>query len=1622
MDVCSSVAVSVILLTCMFAAYPSDAAAADSDPPRMTATPIGPPLRFVLNEGLWDARIKAGSIGSRTTMSFGREGYRIAMRQAPGPGEAASFSTPYPGLRLLDISSRCSVEGVEETAPQLRYLQGEGERFVTHMLTQYRTIRYAQAWDGIDLDVTGGGGALRHTVRVVAGADPSRVRLRFDHTTREQVRIAVQGNGDAGIRIIERDGGVDVSLTGAPSKAAFTVTLTYNYYWGGGGNEWGNEFRVDRAGDLHITGATLSLDFPLVPPGAQYPSGHTLVYAAVLSADGQGVRYSTALEESASYTAELYHFLAVGKHDRTILQLVGGNIARFLTPDAEFGPRYPSGSALVVLDSAGAIVYGTATPDSGRITFYDMESGNDGAIYAVSGVYGQPAFLTADAYQPTFQGDLDGLVMKFDADSYRMTYASLLGGPQTDYINAVTVDGCGSVAVAGTCVGGGYPVVNAVQPNPGGAGDLVFTRFTPDLQSIVFSTYLGGRGHEQSWWWNGGGTHWGGGRALRYDPGGRLYFVGDAVSGDFPLMRPLNIPHGSEDLVIGSFSPFGELLFSSYFGGSSDEYYGAMDVDACGNMIIRGISGSQDLPIVNPIADSGFTFLSVIDTRSATVRFSSRLPVQDYSYKWWNHARLVLDGTSVYLASTVRRTRSLPTTPGYPDGGGNDSADVQITRFDMPGLCSRKVFEDRSRENGGVHAVLLGTDTLRIDLDRMKQTPERIRVTSRVRNESLLLPSDSVILTLRVPAGLAPAAGAPPLRQVLPPLAPGDSVDVLWELAAVLDSIIPNSALAISVFYFTGGECPSIDSFAGVIPVLYTHIPEADLRCALSLSPAFAVNHDTTRLEHDTMLVTLRISNPGETTGWLKYALVRISGIPGVRLLPPPDSVVVPPPVPGKGSIELRWMIEVKSWPFGRPLPITAVLVDTFGIVIATCTLRDDIPGTFGSVCGLQVSDPVRVRADDSSFVPDPVIAIMRITNPTDTLRPYRDLRLDLSSARHIKPAAGETLKRPDFTIEEDSSRDFTWMLRMSPPPSQSVTETVRAIYRTNADTTERSCAFDVRIILLSSNVTCSLSCPDTLFLDGATARHLPDTVEVTAVLRNTGGLEQDIEGAMLSVEPGGAARLLDPALQVVASLKPGKSDTVIWKLRVPVLPEPRPLRFTVSVLGPGGRELSNCIRGMQAMALPVSCAASAPDSVRYDVVSGRFDPETFELTASLENRSDTAYTILRAMLDETLLQRALLAAGETAEQQRAELSPGERWQVRWRLEPQEGDRDYAQRLRVRFSFEPAIPPTLCEAVTLIGGAPREVDLRCETAGHDSVWADNYYETLIPDPVQVQYTLRNDGNATSTSCAVAIVPPPMLELAEGEDSVRTIPALAPGERYSAEWLLRLVPERITSEPWVIRWESDCEGAESCEHRVTFVDRSPAGVVVTPWLLRFTAEREGPLPATREVRLWTGGGLTPAWSITTQPAWLDAVPSSGAGHTVMIAGPNTTSLTVGPHAGVLQLDVLPLSTGDIRVLYDIGGKLGTGDTPSPEVPYIGVPYPNPVSAGADVRVLLRAEGDASLRLELRDLLGRLRHDAVVPVAGRDAAVRIQTGNLSAGTYVLTVRGASGLSTRMIVVLP
>lgn len=174
-----------------------------------------------------------------------------------------------------------------------------------------------------------------------------------------------------------------------------------------------------------------------------------------------------------------------------------------------------------------------------------------------------------------------------------LLHASYLGGGY-EHANGVTFDAAGNVYLVTMTNSSDFPTVNAIQPASGGGGDAVVTRLAPTATEILFSTYVGGSGHD---------TY----PVIAALEDGILLFFGIATSTNLPMVNSWDPTGDGADVALFKLAPDGsEILFSTYFGGSSYDIaaanfgsYGAanVSVDDLGRIYFGGFSYSDDLPV-----------------------------------------------------------------------------------------------------------------------------------------------------------------------------------------------------------------------------------------------------------------------------------------------------------------------------------------------------------------------------------------------------------------------------------------------------------------------------------------------------------------------------------------------------------------------------------------------------------------------------------------------------------------------------------------------------------------------------------------------------------------------------------------------------------------------------------------------------------------------------------------------------------------------------------------------------------------------------------------------------------------------------------------------------------------
>ncbi|HKX26874.1 MAG TPA: SBBP repeat-containing protein, partial [Blastocatellia bacterium] len=112
--------------------------------------------------------------------------------------------------------------------------------------------------------------------------------------------------------------------------------------------------------------------------------------------------------------------------------------------------------------------------------------------------------------------------------------------------------------------------------------------------------------------------------AVTTDLDGNVYLVGTTASPDFPAVNSLQEKQsGFTDAFVAKFSAAGELIFSTYLGGSGNEQGRGIAVDSSGGIYLTGSTNSLDFPTLNAFQGGCNSFFGLCLGRAFVTRLSA---------------------------------------------------------------------------------------------------------------------------------------------------------------------------------------------------------------------------------------------------------------------------------------------------------------------------------------------------------------------------------------------------------------------------------------------------------------------------------------------------------------------------------------------------------------------------------------------------------------------------------------------------------------------------------------------------------------------------------------------------------------------------------------------------------------------------------------------------------------------------------------------------------------------------------------------------------------------------------------------------------------------------------------
>jgi gliding motility-associated-like protein len=380
-----------------------------------------------------------------------------------------------------------------------------------------------------------------------------------------------------------------------PSKTL--VIDPWATYYGGSSGEQFYDIATDGNNNVVVTGNTSSGNFPTTPGTAQpsaggggdafivkidalgnpiwatYYGGNSGDYGRALTIDAlnnsivTGYTFSTNFPVGATAGNFIFQpvFAGVGLANAFILKLNPNGLLEWAT--------YYGG----VGGFGGSVGHGIAVDNLTNNIFITGETRNTDF----------PTILACQATAPG--GYYDAFLLKFAPNGNRL-WATYLGGSGTDIAEDVAVDLLGNAIVVGRTNSTNFPgTTGMLQPTSNGFEDGFIAKYDNNNMScnLLWASYLGGSSSDNIY-------------SVSADSYGNILLTGNTNSTNFPIIVPALQPTKGtgSDAFVSKLNSLGTvLLWSTFYGGSAQDFGRSITADAADNAVVTGHGSSTDLII-----------------------------------------------------------------------------------------------------------------------------------------------------------------------------------------------------------------------------------------------------------------------------------------------------------------------------------------------------------------------------------------------------------------------------------------------------------------------------------------------------------------------------------------------------------------------------------------------------------------------------------------------------------------------------------------------------------------------------------------------------------------------------------------------------------------------------------------------------------------------------------------------------------------------------------------------------------------------------------------------------------------------------------------------------------------
>ncbi len=542
--------------------------------------------------------VKVSQTADQTAIMPSQPGY-------PGPGVGNSRSTNNPVLLLhshiyqvefLNSSEQVEITGDKPLDTYNNYFIGNDSTKWRSHCKVYQAIVYKNIYPNIDLRYYTENDQLKYDLVVHPGGNPDNIILKYKgadklgvkngqitiHTSVGDVlemiprTYAFSAKGNKDVECVYKlgpDQTVRFKITNYSPESTLIIdpTLVFSSFTGSHSDNWGYTATYDESGNFYSGSITLNSEpinngnlFPYSPGAYQtkFMGGN--------GTDDGGYQYDiTIMKFSSNGVNRLYATYLGGNGNEQPHSLVADQAGNLVIAGRTSSTNFPSvvtgggkdlnkggyDIILVKLNAAGTGLIGSRIIGG---------SANDGVNIA-----------------PKYSRN----IVPMGQNSLRLNYGD-------DGRSEVILDNTGNVYLASCTSSSNFPVsANAFQKNSGGMQDGVFIKTSPDLGTILASSYLGGNKDDAAF-------------ALALDPlTGNVFIAGGTSSGNFPGTGNGPVISSSNKGGIDGFLSIvskdgGTLIKTSYMGTSGTEVLYGVQFDSKGFPYIMGTTTGA-WPVVN---------------------------------------------------------------------------------------------------------------------------------------------------------------------------------------------------------------------------------------------------------------------------------------------------------------------------------------------------------------------------------------------------------------------------------------------------------------------------------------------------------------------------------------------------------------------------------------------------------------------------------------------------------------------------------------------------------------------------------------------------------------------------------------------------------------------------------------------------------------------------------------------------------------------------------------------------------------------------------------------------------------------------------------------------------------